>query len=43
MANFGGSEATQPKDGVDPLWDVINFVQVLPYPKMREEYGIFID
>jgi mono/diheme cytochrome c family protein len=25
------------------LWDVVNFLQVLPYPKMRKEYGITID
>src|SRR5207249_3956747 len=26
-----------------PLWDMVNFLQVLPYPRMREEYGIDID
>jgi mono/diheme cytochrome c family protein len=24
-------------------WDIVNFLQVLPYPKMREQYGINID
>jgi mono/diheme cytochrome c family protein len=30
---------------LDPkqTWDVVNFLQVLPYPKMREQYGINID
>jgi hypothetical protein len=27
----------------DPIWDVVNFLQVLPYPKMREKYGIQIN
>ena len=26
-----------------PLWDMVNFLQVLPYPRMREQYGIDID
>jgi mono/diheme cytochrome c family protein len=25
------------------IWDLVNFLQVLPYPRMREEYGIKID
>jgi len=25
------------------LWDVVNFVQILPYPAMRAKYGINID
>lgn len=28
---------------VDRLWDLVNFLQVLPYPKMREKYGIQIN
>ena len=28
---------------IDRLWDVVNFLQVLPYPKMREKYGIQIN
>lgn len=27
----------------DSLWDLVNFVKVLPYPAMRKEYGIDID
>jgi mono/diheme cytochrome c family protein len=25
------------------IWDLVNFIQVLPYPAMREKYGIHID
>jgi hypothetical protein len=25
------------------LWDLINFLQVLPYPKMLDKYGIRLD
>lgn len=27
----------------DQIWDLVNFLQVLPYPRMRQEYGINID
>ena len=37
MPNF--SEQLKPKD----IWDMVNFLQVLPYPGMREEYGVQID
>jgi len=37
MPNFSGSLSS--KD----IWDVVNFLQVLPYPGMREEYGVQID
>ena len=37
MASFG----KQLKN--EEIWDLINFVQVLPYPKMRESLGIKID
>ncbi len=30
-------------DNKDALWDVVNFVQMLPYPAMRAKYGINID
>lgn len=33
-ANMPSSEAKPPKD----IWDVVNFLMVLPYPKMRAEY-----
>ncbi len=25
------------------IWDLVNFLQVLPYPKMRQEFGLKID
>jgi mono/diheme cytochrome c family protein len=25
------------------IWDIVNFLQVLPYPAMREEYGVQIE
>jgi mono/diheme cytochrome c family protein len=37
MPNFSGQLSS--KD----IWDMVNFLQVLPYPGMREEYGIQID
>jgi len=27
----------------DQIWDLVNFLMILPYPKMREQYGIRID
>ena len=27
----------------DQIWDLVNFLQVLPYPEMRRKYGIEID
>lgn len=33
------SNLLQTKD----IWDLINFLEVLPYPKMRQKYGIDID
>lgn len=27
----------------EEVWDVVNFLQVLPYPKMREKYGIKLE
>ncbi len=29
--------------GTDDTWDVVNFLQALPYPVMRQRYGIDID
>jgi mono/diheme cytochrome c family protein len=37
MPSFSGSLSS--KD----IWDVVNFLQVLPYPGMREEYGVEIN
>ena len=34
MANFGGTLSGQ------QIWDLVNFVRVLPYKAMREKYGI---
>jgi hypothetical protein len=25
------------------IWDIVNFLQVLPYPRMREKYGIHLE
>ncbi|HMC89584.1 MAG TPA: c-type cytochrome [Gemmataceae bacterium] len=27
----------------EEVWDVVNFLQVLPYPKMREKYGVKLE
>ena len=27
----------------EEIWDLVNFVEILPYPKQRAEYGIDID
>jgi mono/diheme cytochrome c family protein len=37
MANFGGNLTT------NQIWDLINFVRVLPYPGMREKYAVQIN
>jgi mono/diheme cytochrome c family protein len=31
------------KEGLKSAWDLVEFVRVLPYPAMREKYGIHID
>jgi mono/diheme cytochrome c family protein len=36
MANFG---ATIPPEAI---WDLVNFVRILPYPTMREKYAIVL-
>ncbi len=36
QARVGGTGSLEP----DQIWDVVNFLQVLPYPAMRKEYGI---
>jgi mono/diheme cytochrome c family protein len=36
MAAFGNENTSE-------IWDVVNFLQVLPYPEMRKEFGIAID
>jgi mono/diheme cytochrome c family protein len=38
-SNMPGSPNLSSKD----IWDIVNFLQVLPYPAMREEYGVQID
>ena len=25
------------------IWDIVNFLEILPYPKMREKYGIHLE
>jgi mono/diheme cytochrome c family protein len=37
MASFGKQLSTE------SIWDLVNFVQTLPYPAMREKRGIMID
>jgi mono/diheme cytochrome c family protein len=37
----GGHPKVQGKN--DQIWDVVNFLQVLPYRSMRDKYGIQID
>lgn len=37
-ANMAGSNQ-QPRT----IWDIVNFLQVLPYPEMRKQYGIEIN
>jgi len=39
MPAFGVNEKTNP----NAVWDLVNFIQVLPYPAMREKLGINID
>lgn len=42
MADFKKfSNKDKPKE--DRIWDVVHFLQVLPYPKMREKYGLKFD
>jgi mono/diheme cytochrome c family protein len=49
--NGGGAATMNPfRDTLKPrgkaeasVWDVVNFVQILPYPAMRAKYGINID
>jgi mono/diheme cytochrome c family protein len=35
----GSANSLSSKD----IWDIVNFLEVLPYPGMREEYGVEID
>jgi hypothetical protein len=39
MPSFG----TRADSKSDLIWDLVNFVQVLPYPAMRKMYEIDID
>jgi mono/diheme cytochrome c family protein len=45
MVAYGGALITKSADGTtkDEVWDVVNFLQVLPYPAMRKEYGLNIN
>ena len=38
MTGFGVDSYTD-----DDIWDVVNFLRTLPYPAMREKYGLRID
>jgi mono/diheme cytochrome c family protein len=45
-SNMAKLEGSQESDGLayeKKIWDLINFLRVLPYPKMRERYGIEIN
>jgi mono/diheme cytochrome c family protein len=37
MAAFGGN--LKPNE----IWDVVNFLQVMPYPQMRQKYGVNLE
>lgn len=41
MAPFKTLASTNPAE--DKVWDLVNFLQVLPYPRMYKVYGIDID
>jgi mono/diheme cytochrome c family protein len=41
MAAFGSKTGDKSED--ERIWDVVNFVEALPYPGMRAKYGIIID
>jgi mono/diheme cytochrome c family protein len=46
MPSFGDLLTVTKPDGTkddSKLWDLINFLQVLPYPKMLDKYGIKLD
>ena len=39
MTNFGRSGVLEGRD----IWDLINFVQTLPYPAMRDKLALKIN
>jgi mono/diheme cytochrome c family protein len=41
MASF--SDAPAKTGQVQTLWDIVKFVEILPYPGMRDKYGVRID
>ncbi len=43
FANVLASDSFKTQTRNDGIWDLVNFLEVLPYKKMREEYGIQID
>jgi mono/diheme cytochrome c family protein len=46
MPAFGpllASEEYKAKERRDGIWDLVNFLEVLPYKAMREQYGVRID
>jgi hypothetical protein len=43
MASLLDVEGETPKDREKRIWDLINFLQVLPYPEMRKKYDIKLD
>jgi mono/diheme cytochrome c family protein len=45
MAHNGGNFRQSPEQKArneHPIWDLVSFLQVLPYPQMRQAYGITI-
>jgi hypothetical protein len=43
FANVLASESFKTQTKHDGIWDLVNFLEVLPYKAMREQYGIKID
>jgi mono/diheme cytochrome c family protein len=44
-SGINGANMPASKENLDSkdIWDLVNFLQVLPYPKMRELYGIHLE
>jgi mono/diheme cytochrome c family protein len=43
FGNVLASESFKAQNKHDGIWDLINFLEVLPYKTMREKYGVHID
>jgi mono/diheme cytochrome c family protein len=44
-SGINGANMPASKDNLEPkdIWDLVNFLQVLPYPAMRDKYGIRLE